>query len=159
MSALDPSEEWRNLTELYRQMTDEELVALAQENSELTDIAQQTLSREVAHRGLKIPPKRAIVPPLSEPDPDSEYAEDRELVDLCTVWSLADAVQLQTLLDQAGVPFFMGPERAMGADAVTSSFVNGVSVQIMRIGLPWTRQTRLPFTAANVTPRKSSLGV
>jgi hypothetical protein len=33
-------------------------------------------------------------------------------VEICTVWSLSDALQLQTLLDRAGIPFFMGPEKA-----------------------------------------------
>jgi len=71
------------------------------------------------------------------------------LVELCTVWSLRDALQLQTLLDTAGIPFFMGPEKARGVDAVTSDFVKGVSVQVMRIGIPWTRQPMLHYEPAD----------
>jgi len=71
------------------------------------------------------------------------------LVELCTVWSLRDALQLQTLLDRAGIPFFMGPEKATGVDQVTSDFLKGVGVQIMRIGLPWTRQAMLNYDPAD----------
>jgi DNA-directed RNA polymerase subunit M/transcription elongation factor TFIIS len=68
------------------------------------------------------------------------YEEDRKLVDLCTVWSLRDALKVQRILDVAGIPFFMGKEKATGVDEVTSNFVNGVVVQIMQIGMPWARQ-------------------
>jgi DNA-directed RNA polymerase subunit M/transcription elongation factor TFIIS len=68
-----------------------------------------------------------------------QYDEDRKLVELCTVWSTRDALQVQTILDEAGIPFFMGPEKATAVDGVTSNFVKGVGVQIMQIGLPWAR--------------------
>jgi DNA-directed RNA polymerase subunit M/transcription elongation factor TFIIS len=75
----------------------------------------------------------------SHPDSSQEdqYDEDRKLVELCTVWSMRDALKVQTILDGAGIPFFMGPENATGVDRVTSNFANGVGVQIMRIGMPW----------------------
>lgn len=90
----------------------------------------------------------------SSGDRDSSYDEDRKLVELCTVWSVRDALQVQTLLDQAGIPFFMGPEKATGVDTVTSSFVNGVSVQIMRIGLPWAAQAMQHYEPADEPARK-----
>src|ERR1019366_4337749 len=70
------------------------------------------------------------------PDADSshedQYDEDRKLVKLCTVWSVRDALKVQTILDGLGIPFFMGPEKPTGVDGVTSNFANGVGVQIMR---------------------------
>ncbi len=72
----------------------------------------------------------------AEEEGDS-YGEDRELVDLCTVWSERDALKVQQILDAAGIPFFMGSEKAGGVDGVTSKFSDGVTVQIMRIGRPW----------------------
>jgi DNA-directed RNA polymerase subunit M/transcription elongation factor TFIIS len=149
MGALDPAAEWLHLSERYRQMSDDELLALARQNSELTDVAQQTLAPEISRRGLKLQPEELPAPPNPAPQPDSSYDEDRELVEICTVWSLSDALQVQTLLDRAGIPFFMGPEKATGVDAVTSSFVNGVSVQIMKVGLPWTHQVLSNYTPAN----------
>ena len=154
MTDLDPAGEWRQLSERYRGMSDEELVVLARQSSALTDVAQQALTQEISYRKVKIPPEETPPPSDPEPDPESPYAEDRELVELCTVWSLRDALQLQTLLDRAGIPFFMGPEKATGVDAVTSDFVKGVSVQVMRIGLPWTRQALLNYEPADDPGRK-----
>jgi len=65
------------------------------------------------------------------------YAEDRRLVQILTVWSLRDALQVQHLLDVASIPFYLGAENATGVDAVTSNFATGVDVKIMQIGVPW----------------------
>jgi DNA-directed RNA polymerase subunit M/transcription elongation factor TFIIS len=167
MDALDPAGEFLRLSERYRQMTDEELLLLIPQSSELTPFAQQALANEVRSRGLK--PEVADEKPASpsrfktraafveqeapktcdsadcdSPAADSPcdqhlYDEDRKLVELCTVWSVRDALKVQSILDVAGIPFFMGPEKATGVDAVTSNFANGVSVQIMQIGMPWAR--------------------
>jgi DNA-directed RNA polymerase subunit M/transcription elongation factor TFIIS len=151
MEALDPAAEWLRLSERYRQMSDNELLALARQNSELTEAAQQTLANEISARRLTLQPEPPPAPPKPEPPPasSSSYDEDRKLVEIRTVWSLSDALQLQTLLDRAGIPFFIGPEKAASVDAVTSNFVNGVSVKIMQIGVPWARQAMLNYTPAN----------
>jgi DNA-directed RNA polymerase subunit M/transcription elongation factor TFIIS len=162
MQTFDPAGEWLRLSEHYRQLSDDELVGLARQTSELTDGAQQALAQEVANRGLKIPPEESAVPtrPAPEPDPaedgESPYAEDRELVDLCTVWSLADALKLQRLLDTAGIPFYMGPEKATVVEAVTSNFANGLSVQIMQVGMPWARQVLQQYFPADEPPEEKA---
>lgn len=151
MEALDPAAEWLRLSERYRQMSDSELTALARHNSDLTDVAQQTLANEISQRRLKLQPEEPPAPLPAEPPPDSSsfYAEDRELIEISVVWNLSDALQVQTLLDRAGIPFFMGAEKATGVHAVTSNFGNGVSVKIMQIGVPWARQAMLNYTPAN----------
>ena len=163
MNPLDPAGEWLRISEHYRHLSDSELLVLARQRSELTDFAQQSLAQELNQRRLKVeaevpneesPP----VPPIPETPSDSSYDEDRRLVRLCTVWSLPDALQVQTLLDRAGIPFFMGPEKATGVDAVTSNFVNGVDVQIMNIGLPWARQAMQNYVPANEPPEKPEEG-
>lgn len=143
MQTLDPAGEWLRLSEHYRQLSDGELIGLTRQTAELTDGAQHALAQEIANRRLKIPAEESATPPTPEPEPESAddgespYAEDRELVDLCTVWSSADALKLQRLLDTAGIPFFIGPEKAKSAEAVASNFADGLSVQIMRVGMPW----------------------
>ena len=138
---VDPATEWRRLSEFYGRMSDGELLALARKQSELTDVAQGALANEMSFRKLKLGPEKPNVPPPRPERPlDPAYDEDRKLVEIRTVWSLADALQVQQLLDRAGIPFFMGPEMATGVDAVTSNFVNGVSVKIMNIGVPWAQQ-------------------
>ena len=165
MDTHDPAVEYLCISERYRQMSDEELLVLAPQSSELTPMAQQALANEVRSRGLKIEvqnagqsrpsqfrrpqfrPPPTIEPESSTVDSDgsdslaaSPYDEDRKLVDLCTLWSVRDALKVQNILDAAGIPFFMGTEKAAGADLVTSNFANGVVVQIMQIGRPWARQ-------------------
>ena len=74
------------------------------------------------------------------PPPDPTYEEDRKLYTIRQVWSVGDALKLQWILDRAGIPFFMGKEKATGVDAVTSNFAEGVNVQVMAIGYPWAAQ-------------------
>jgi DNA-directed RNA polymerase subunit M/transcription elongation factor TFIIS len=166
MDTLDPAGEFLRITERYRRMSDGELLVLMPQSAELTPFAQQALANEVRSRGLQsevevedekpVAPSPFKPPPaffehesakLREaaghdlPGPDSshedQYDEDRKLVELCTVWSVRDALKVQTILDGLGIPFFMGPEKATGVDEATSNFANGVGVQIMQIGLPW----------------------
>ena len=145
MPIADAAGDYLRLAEHYRQMKDPELLSLLRQSGALTDLARQVLEAEVYHRRLQPepeepPPTPASLAPLS-PDPSDHsdpYEDDRKLVDLCTVWSLRDALQLQTLLDRASIPFFIGPEKATGVAEVTSNFANGLIVQVMRVGLPWT---------------------
>ena len=161
MDSFDPGgQEFLRISERYRQMSDGELLVLVPQSSELTPFAQEALANEVRSRGLKAevedeePPAPSPVKPppaffehespklrdstsYDGPGPDSSYDEDRKLVELCTVWSVRDALKVQTILDEAGIPFFMGPEKATGVDGVTSNFAKGVGVQIMQIGLAW----------------------
>src|SRR5262245_12515160 len=85
-------------------------------------------------------------------DPESEYEEDRALTFFRTVWSISDALQLQNLLDRAGIPFFMGPEKATGVDGVTSNFDDGVAVCVMKIGLPYAQKLIPYYNPANDPP-------
>src|SRR5882672_4352017 len=123
MCAVDPAGEWRELAERYHQMKDEELVMLARQKSALTEVAQQALTQEIAFRKLEVPPLVMLALPEPEPDPDDPYAKERELVELCKVWSPRDAFQVQTLLDRADIPCFIGPEKATDVRAITSNFV------------------------------------
>src|SRR2546427_12119588 len=135
METLDPATEWLRLSERYRQMSDDELLALSRQISEMTEVAQQVLAQEISQRKLKLEPDNeepnevpneeppappGLDTPNLEPPPDATdapdpYAKDRELVEIRSVWSLSDALQLQTLLDDAGIPFFMGAEKATSA--------------------------------------------
>jgi DNA-directed RNA polymerase subunit M/transcription elongation factor TFIIS len=162
MQTLDPAEEWLRLSEHYRQLSDEELVEMARQTSELTDVAQQVLAHEIANRRLKIPPEEPAAPRRPEPQPDSAedaespYADDRELVVICSVWSLADALKLRCLLDTAGIPFYMGPEKATSVEAVTSNFANGLSVQVMQVGVPWASQVLQQYFPADEPPEEKA---
>jgi len=155
MEELDRVEEYRRVIGHYRELSDDELLALARQPSELTEVAQQALANEVSLRKLKVEPESPASggpryqPPPDTPDPNDPYGEDRHLETLCTVWSLAEALQLQNLLDGAAIPFFIGPEKATTAEAVTSKFDDGLDVQVMSIGLPWAREVMKGYSPAD----------
>ncbi|HUO61364.1 MAG TPA: hypothetical protein VMU24_11900 [Candidatus Acidoferrales bacterium] len=56
MNDIDPNQEWNQQTENYRRMADEELLNLAAQESELTDIAREVLQGEMQARALKYEP-------------------------------------------------------------------------------------------------------
>lgn len=140
MSTLDGGAEWRRLSDLYRLKTDDELVGLARKKSELTEVAQEALANEISIRKLRVTPEAVSPPPVPQRPLDPAYDEDRQLITISTVWSMEDGLRLQRLLDGAGIPFFMGEEKATSVDAVTSNFANGVPVGVMKIGWPWAQQ-------------------
>jgi len=160
MAWIHAAGEWLRLSEHYRGVTDGELIAIARDRSKLTEIAQQILAQELSQRKLRVEPEkqpaglestsRAATSAAArkagdsakagDPDAADPYAEDRELFEICIVWSLRDALQVQSMLEAAGIPFFIGEEKATGVDAAMSNFSAGVSVKIMRIGWPWARQ-------------------
>jgi hypothetical protein len=54
----DPIEEWRRITEVYREKSDEELLELADDFADLTDAAKQVLRDEMRRRGLPLHEER-----------------------------------------------------------------------------------------------------
>lgn len=140
MQGFGSASESLRLSEHYRRMTDEELIELAHHPSSLTEMAQAALAQEVYGRRLTVPPPEWPAhppPPPDEPEADDAYAEERTLVTICEVYSARDAMQVSRILDVAGIPFFMGPEKAMSVDAVRSTYGAGIAVKVMRVGAPW----------------------
>ena len=139
MDTLGPASESLRLAENYRHMSDDELIDLAQRPSELTDMAQGVLAQEISSRKLKVPPavdslsRERLTTPGNSEDAESPYDEERELVSISTVWSRRDAEQLQSLLVNAGIPFYIGPDKVASVDGVKSSFADGLDVFVMRI--------------------------
>jgi len=142
---------WRQVSEHYRSLTDDELIAIAREKEDLTEVAQQALAAEIQSRKLEIPVEEPesdeIGPELPDPqrDPESPYDEARELVQIETVYSRRDAQQLEGLLNEDGIPFYLGKEKATRSEDVKSDFSKGVPVAIMRIGLPYATRARMDF--------------
>src|SRR5437879_5777615 len=149
MGPIQAAGEWLRLSEHYRGMTDGELVAIARDRSQLTEIAQQILAQELSQRKLEVEAEprsglegkrvanphpnvaknaslewgtqkvdRGTVESANARDP---YSEERKLVEFLTVWSLRDALEVQSRLDAAGIPFFVGEEKATNVDPGTRS--------------------------------------
>jgi len=155
------AEESLQLAEHYRRLTDEELIVLARQKESLTEAAQQTLATEIRSRMLTVPPLEPQpsprpLPPPDIGDEDDPYAEDRELIGICTVWSRDDALRLQRVLDVAGIPFYMGSENATGVEDVTTDFAEGVEVKVMRIGAPWAYQAMKDYFPEDEQPEPTN---
>jgi hypothetical protein len=63
----DPMAEWQRITAVYRGMYDDELINLAADAEDLTDIARQVLNDELKRRGLGDIAKPGLVQTLPEP--------------------------------------------------------------------------------------------
>jgi hypothetical protein len=128
---IDPVEEWRRLTEHYREMGDEELYELEADFAGLTETAQQVLRDELKLRGLDLPRAASAqansaarqearqwdlvqdTPQAVEDSGDSEEA-DEDAVDgapreftwktvLCECNEASEAWQIREVLRRAGI--------------------------------------------------------
>lgn len=157
MATQGPAAESLRIAEHYRQLSDGELIDLAQHPSELTEMAQAALQQEISSRRLKVPAveeqrEANWTPPDDSDTDDSPYAEERKLVGLTTVWSRRDAEQLQGILVQAGIPFCIGPEKATSADDVRSNFSDGLEVQVMKAAFPYVHSCLRHFEPQDEPP-------
>jgi len=129
MEMIDRAEEWRRLKETYLQMSDEELEAVAEDGYELTDVAQQALTGEIARRGLKLELKKA---PEPQPEPTGNSAPDPdelELTPVYTAWDRAEAIKVMTALNDSGIPAFLGPDNVESSDEFNGNFDRGIKIK------------------------------
>ncbi len=145
-----PIEQSRRLQERYASFTDDELLALAEDAGDLTEVARQALQSEIATRGLQVPLSETRVgtaasavqsSPNSKPDEDS--------VDLVSVWRAWDRDELRQVMDAllvARVTAVFGPDYLSEADAFAGSFDHGVDVSVSE----WDRQRASSVLAAKM---------
>ena len=108
-------QQWRELSERYQQMSDEEIQILANEGYELTEVAKEILQSEIARRGLKIklstePPAVAGSAVAPKRDNDDFDPEDLDLIKINPIWDMEDARRTKGILDNYGVPSYYGPD-------------------------------------------------
>jgi hypothetical protein len=129
MNSLDPVEEARRLQEHYARLSDDELQAVAEEGADLTDVAKQFLKSEILGRGLHIQLRSA--PPTTEADPATNDFDpsDLDLVVVNQVWDLPEARQVKSILDDARIPSFLGPDNVDNLDMFKGEFDGGVDVK------------------------------
>ena len=98
-------QQWQQLKERYAQMTEEELAALAQSASDLTEVAQEALQAVIAERGLDIQLKMEPPAQLRGHPP-----EDAELVILGWAENAEQAGRVMEALTAAGISSFLNVE-------------------------------------------------
>jgi hypothetical protein len=133
MSDFDPNRDWRQLSEEYAAMNDDELQAVADDACELTDIARQVLQAELSHRGLSIElRKQAQTPEDSDRPPEDASVNPAELdlVELFRVLDMNEATRVKQRLDAAGIPAYLGPDLVDDIRLLHTSFQKGVGVNV-----------------------------
>lgn len=136
MDTVDQAAEWRRLEELYREKSDGELEAIAEQAYDLTDVARDVLQREIASRGVKVTLRESPAPPPEpEPDPETEDFDPAELDLVVTrrVWDAAEAKRYKTILDDAGLPSYLGPENLEKVEDYTGSYERGVELKVCEV--------------------------
>jgi hypothetical protein len=74
----DTIADWQSLTKLYREMGDEELLELAADINDLTEMAQQVLCDEMRSRGLKDAPDAVVEPKQADFHQIENFVEREE---------------------------------------------------------------------------------
>jgi DNA-directed RNA polymerase subunit M/transcription elongation factor TFIIS len=121
MESNNPADEYRRLEELYAEMSVGQLQKIADQASDLTDIAQEVLRAEVSKRGL------------DKPTPNVS-AEDFILSDegMTRVWRMKDQAKARSVIDSlesAGIPACLVPEKVEFIDGSFEDWVNITVVQ------------------------------
>ena len=101
MARQDPEEERQRLSELYAGMSDGELEAVAEDSAELTDVARQALTDELARRNSEA----AVVVNTAARGRDS--MESADVVSIRQFMNLPEALLAKGALDSAEIECFL----------------------------------------------------
>ncbi len=138
MAEIDVAQEWRRLQSLYAGMSEEELEAVADEGYELTDVAKQALNAEISRRNLKIVIQLAPAPETTAAREPGGGNFDPAGLDLSAislpVINADEAGQVKTMLHDAGIPCFFGPDLVDDLDELEYS-KDGVGVHVLKADL------------------------
>ena len=142
MSPIDVNEQWRALQENYASMADEELEAIAQDASDLTDLARQVLQAEISRRKLQIQLQLNSAgegetstheEELPSGYPEGFNPEDWGLVSFSHVDNIEEAQQLKARFDDAGVPAYFGPDVVDDLRLIPPEFTGSLEVKVREV--------------------------
>ena len=134
MAEIDAAAEWQRLQELYRDMSEDQLEAVAKRGYELTDIAKQVLHSEILHRQLKVTVR--LQPPIEEEpellgDADFDPAT-LELAQAFSVQTRDQAAWLKQTLNDAGIPCYFGPDLLENIDQLEFLPEHSIGVKVLK---------------------------
>ena len=120
-------QEWRELTEIYSQMSEGELQALADEAYDLTDTAREVLRAEISRRGLGMKMKLRDEPALAESAEDVTRASEfdpteLDLLPFGRVFDLEEARRIKSIFNNGGVLSYFGPNHVEDVEELKAPF-------------------------------------
>jgi hypothetical protein len=121
MEPNDPEQERQLLLEVYSNMSDAELQELAAEKDDLTDLAYITLQDEVKRRGLDVD---------WDAPPNTNIAEDRNLITIRTFRDLPEALLAKGLLESASIECFLTDDNLVRLDWFISNAIGNIRFQV-----------------------------
>jgi len=120
MTTINPEQEHRRLTELYANMTPEELEKVFRS---LTESAWQALAGEMKRRGLAVPAEQPTGPGIYE-------AEQRPLVMIRRFRDLPAALLAKGCLESAGIESFLADGNMVRMDWFYSNLIGGIKLLV-----------------------------
>jgi DNA-directed RNA polymerase subunit M/transcription elongation factor TFIIS len=144
----DPGQEWQRLQEVYSQMSEDELQAVATDSYGLTDMARQVLTAEIKTRRLDIHLQETAPESEEEVAAEEETSDEQkfdptnfELVTACTCWDQEEARTAKGILDDAGIPSYFGPQNLESIDDYKGSYEGGVKLRVLPDHQQWALAT------------------
>jgi hypothetical protein len=123
MTRQDPEEERQRLTGLYAEMLDGELDAIAADSAELTDVARQALTDELARRH---PEEAAVANTGASLERDS--VELADVVSIRQFRDLPEALLAKGALDSTEIESFLVDDNMIRMDWFYSNLVGGIKL-------------------------------
>jgi hypothetical protein len=121
MNKIDPQRERQRLERLYAEMADEELDKLLRTADELTEIARESLKKELEKRGSRVEFDEL----QEETEPDH-----RELVTIAYVRDLQEAMLARGRLASAGIESFVADENLVSLNWFLSNVIGNLRLQV-----------------------------
>ena len=115
----------------YASLMDEELVELASEGGELTEVAGEALRAEIGRRGLSVR--------VAESRPTTKHPEWRKPMTVRTFRDLPEAQLARSILESASIPCYLADENIIGLDWFYSNAVGGIKLWVNEEDLPAAR--------------------
>ena len=123
MADHDPEEERQRLSKLYAGMSDGELEAVAEDSAELTDVARQALTDELARRHPEEPAVRN-----TGVSPERDSVELADVVSIRQFRDLPEALLAKGALDSAEIESFLVDDNMIRMDWFYSNLVGGIKL-------------------------------
>jgi len=127
MATIDPEKERRRLAEFYSRQIDGELLKVASQASELTDVARDVLREEIARRGLKEEDKGVPTEPEASKNSDVDLAS---LVTIKRFRDLPEALLAKGSLESAGIVALLVDDNMVRMDWFISNLLGGIKLQV-----------------------------
>jgi len=121
MTILPRDQEPQRIAAVYKAMSDEELVRIAESGDELSSAAQEALAAEIAKRGLRVE---------TAPPGDVWLAEFNKTVTLRQFRDLPEALLAKGSLESAGIQAYLIDDNMIRMDWFISNLLGGIKLNV-----------------------------